>query len=164
MSKSANTKVTEKRKPPPTAWKKGQSGNPKGAPRRGMSWAELIKDVGELTPPEAAAKSLELSKQFLKIGDGVTLKEAVVLRVYGALLFDPNPGLLNAFMDRVEGKVKQAVEMTWQEEAKKDGVDPDKLKADLVEQFAAHMVGQGDGGGVSGSETEAPERRGGDGE
>ena len=129
MSKSANTKATEKRKPPPTAWKKGQSGNPKGAPRRGMSWAELIKDVGELTPPEAAAKSLELSKQFLKIGDGVTLKEAVVLRVYGALLFDPNPGLLNAFMDRVEGKVKQAVELTvYDSLAEKLGITSEEAK------------------------------------
>ena len=65
-----------------------------------------------MTAPEAAAVSLELSKQFLKIGSGITLKQAVVLRVYAALLFDPNPGLLNSFMDRVEGKVKDQVDLT----------------------------------------------------
>ena len=92
-------------------WKKGQSGNPKGAPKRGESWTEIIKRVGEMTPSEAAARSLELSKQLLKIGEGVTLKEAVVLRVYGALLFEPQPGLLNTFIERAEGKLAQPISM-----------------------------------------------------
>jgi hypothetical protein len=157
MGKSANTQKTDstKRKPPKTAWKPGQSGNPAGAPKRGESWQEIIKRVGEMTPKEASERSKVLAAQLLSIGEGVTLKEAVVMRVYGALLFDPNPGLLNSFMDRAEGKVKQAVEMSWQEEAKRDGVDPDKLKADLTAQFVAAMVGQGDGGSVPGSETDS---------
>ena len=92
-------------------WPKGVSGNPKGAPRRGESWADIIKRVGELTPGEASEMSLELSKKLLSIGEGVTLKQAVVLRVYGALLFDPNAGLLNAFMERAEGKVSQPIEV-----------------------------------------------------
>jgi len=104
---SANKGVT-KRKAPPHAWKKGQSGNPKGAPKRGFSWAELIKEYGDMTAPEVAARSLEMAKQFIKLGDdGLTLKEAVVIRVFGSLLFEPQPGLLNAFMERTEGKVKQ---------------------------------------------------------
>lgn len=102
----------QKRKAPKSAWKPGNSGNPKGAPKRGESWTEIIKRVGDLTPSEAAATSLELAKQLLKIGDGLTLKEAVVLRVYGALLFEPNPGLLNAFMNRAEGMPTQAVELS----------------------------------------------------
>lgn len=93
-------------------WKKGgASPNPLGAPKRGESWAEIIKRVGELTPSEAAARSLELAKRLLSIGDGVTLKEAVVLRVYSSLLFEPQPGLFNAFMERTEGKVKQPIEV-----------------------------------------------------
>jgi hypothetical protein len=93
-------------------WPKGVSGNPKGAPKRGESWAEIIKRVGEYTPAEAAEKSVELAKQFLKIGEGVTLKEAVVLRVYGATLFEPQPGLFNALMDRAEGKPNQPLDVT----------------------------------------------------
>ena len=101
------SKGTAKRKATPASWKKGQSGNPKGAPRRGESWAEIIKRVGEMTPGEAAQQSLELAQKLLSIGEGVTLKEAVVLRVYAALLFDPDARMLNAVMDRAEGKVKQ---------------------------------------------------------
>jgi hypothetical protein len=118
-------------------WKKGmQSPNPIGAPKRGESWGEIIKRVGELTPAEAAERSVELAKQFLKIGEGVTLKEAVVLRVYGALLFEPQPGLLNAFMERAEGKMSQPISVEWREEAKAQGYDPDKL----IEEFARAMA------------------------
>lgn len=80
-----------------------------------------------MTPPEAAAKSLELSKQFLKIGDGVTLKEAVILRAFGSLLFDPMPSMLTALMDRAEGKPNQPVEINWRERAKALGIDPDRV-------------------------------------
>jgi hypothetical protein len=111
MAKSANTPKTGKRKAPSTAWKPGQSGNPAGAPKRGESWAELIKRIGELTPVEAAERCVALAQQFLKYGNGATLKETVALRVYASLLFEPQPGLLNAFMERAEGKVAQPVSM-----------------------------------------------------
>src|SRR3990172_5876691 len=92
-----------------TSWKPGQSGNPKGSPKRGESWAEIIKRYGEMTPGEAAQESMELARKLLSIGEGVTLKQAVVLRVYAALLFEPQASLLNAFLDRAEGKVIQPV-------------------------------------------------------
>lgn len=145
--KSANTKPTgkPKRKAPPTAWKPGQSGNPKGAPKRGQSWTELIKEFGELTPSEAAAKSLELSKQLLSIGDGVTLKQAVVLRVYAALLFEPQPGLLSQILDRAEGKVAQPLELKdWRTEAAAAGADPDALVAELFAKVIPNDAGNSD--------------------
>lgn len=40
-------KAGNKAKANKTTWKPGQSGNPAGAPKRGMSWAELIKAEGE---------------------------------------------------------------------------------------------------------------------
>ena len=99
-----------------TSWKKGQSGNPSGAPKRGESWAEIIKYVGDLTPNEAAEMSQQVAGKLRSIGDGVTLKQAVVLRVFAALMFEPQPGLLNAFMERTEGKVKDQVELSGDEE------------------------------------------------
>ena len=96
-------------KPRPTAWKPGQSGNPAGAPKRGQSWRELIAELGELDGPGAANRAGFLAKQLAKLPAGVSLKELVVLRVFTALIDDPQPGLLNAFMERVEGKVAQAV-------------------------------------------------------
>lgn len=108
MAKSA-ANSGKSAKPRGKPWPKGTSGNPKGAPKRGESWAEIIKRVGEMTPAEAAERSLVLAKELIKIGDGITLKEAVVLRVYAALLFEPQPGLFNAFMERTEGKVAQTL-------------------------------------------------------
>lgn len=136
MAKSVSDNTASSRPPrklPKTAWKKGQpSPNPKGAPKRGQSWTELIKEYGELTPSEAAAKSLELSKQFLKIGDGVTLKQAVVMRVYASLLFEPQPGLLNAFLERAEGKVADKIVIDdWRKDAESVGIDADALIKDL---------------------------------
>ncbi|HEY4721557.1 MAG TPA: hypothetical protein VII92_06895 [Anaerolineae bacterium] len=90
-------------------WKPGQSGNPAGAPKRGESWKEIVAKIGNMTPREAADHCNEIAKQIRKIGDGITLKEAVVLRVYTALLFEPQPGLLNAIMERDEGKVTQPI-------------------------------------------------------
>lgn len=90
---------------------KGQSGNPKGAPKRGESWAEIIKAFGDMTPVEAAEKAVEIGKQLRKYGSDMTLKQAVVARVYAALLFDPSASLLNAFMERAEGKITQPLDM-----------------------------------------------------
>ena len=116
MGQSDNTQSAHtKRKPPKTAWKKGQSGNPSGAPKRGESWAEIIKYVGDLTPSEAAEMSQQVAGKLRSIGDGVTLKQAVVLRVFAALMFEPQPGLLNAFMERTEGKVKDTIEHSGDE-------------------------------------------------
>ena len=103
-------KTTTKRK---GRWKPGESGNPKGAPKRGQSWAEIIKEIGELTPDEARAMSQKIFAQ-IQLGNKITLKQAVVLRVYAALLFEPQPGMLNILIERAEGKVSLPVE-TWQD-------------------------------------------------
>ena len=95
-----------------TSWRPGQSGNPAGSPKRGESWAEIIKRIGDMTPVEAADHANEIAKQLRKIGGGLTLKEAVVVRVYAALLFEPQASLLNSFMERAEGKVSQPLDVS----------------------------------------------------
>ena len=99
-------------KPRGKPWQKGQSGNPKGRPRTGESWGELIKHIGEMTPKAASDYCKAIAGKLASIGDGITLKEAVVLRVYTSLMFEPQPGLFNAFMERTEGKVKDQVELS----------------------------------------------------
>ncbi len=113
--KSAGAAAPRKRGGPGRPWQKGQSGNPAGAPKRGQSWRELISELGNLDGPAAAARAGFLAKQFNRLTPGVTLKELVVLRVFASLIDEPQPGLLNSFMDRVEGKVAQAIELTTQE-------------------------------------------------
>lgn len=112
-AQSANTQNSGKRKPPKTAWKEGQSGNPAGAPKRGQSWAELFNSIGELTGGEVAEKAVALwAKQFKALPKGVTLKELVVIKAYAALLDEGNARLLKEVMDRAEGKVKDQVDVT----------------------------------------------------
>jgi len=96
-----------------TSFKKGQSGNPKGSPKRGQSWAELFNSIGELTGGQVAEKVVKLwAKQFRSMPEGVTLKELVVIRAFAALLDESNARLLKEVMDRAEGKVPDKVEGT----------------------------------------------------
>ncbi len=41
---------------PNTSWEKGQSGNPKGAPRRGLSWTEAVAEYAERPTPRQLQK------------------------------------------------------------------------------------------------------------
>jgi hypothetical protein len=85
----------------------------------------------------------------LKIGEGVTLKQAVVLRVYDALLFEPQPGLLNAFMERAEGKMTQPIEVeNWRSELEKQGIKA----SDVFERIVAAVAAEIDRAGVSGGD------------
>ena len=113
-----------------TSWKKGQSGNPAGAPKRGQSWKEIIAEIGDMTGPEVAAFSGKLGHEFASLPNDVTLKKLTVVRVYGGLLNDPQPGLLNAFMERAEGKVSQPFTIS-------DMSDDDLAKA--VEPYLARL-------------------------
>ncbi|MCJ7830936.1 MAG: hypothetical protein MUP86_00210 [Dehalococcoidia bacterium] len=142
-------------------WPKGVSGNPKGRPPLGKSWAETIRQVGEMTPADAAKKCFAIAGQMQSLGDKLTLREAVVMRVFSQLLFEPQGGLFNAVMDRVEGKVPQPVDMTmtWRDELRRLGYDPDAIQSEAVRQFASivasHSAGVAesrDGGGVDGGE------------
>src|SRR3989304_5619911 len=105
-----NSKAKAKPRGKPFTGRDDPRVNLKGAPKRGESWTEIIKRYGEMTPGEAAKESLELAKKLLDIGEGITLKQAVVLRVYAALLFEPQPGLLNIFLERAEGALTHRME------------------------------------------------------
>lgn len=110
IKKPANTQTAGKRGGKTrTSWKPGQSGNPTGAPKRGQSWAEIVKEIGDLTGPEIAAKVGQWSQYMAGLPGDVTVKTLVVIRAYEALLKDPDPKLLIALMDRAEGKPIQPI-------------------------------------------------------
>ena len=113
---AANSKPTAKRKPTPASWRKGQSGNPKGAPKRGESWAEIWKRIGNMTGPEVAAYGLQLAKQLRELPSNVSLKEIVVTRTFISLINEPTPGLLNAAQDREEGTPRQTMVLEGSDE------------------------------------------------
>lgn len=78
------------------AFKKGQSGNPKGRPSDGTSWAAVLEKIGGE-----------------KIGSGkdeLTKKEAVARKLWGEAA-KGQPWAINALMDRLDGKPKQAMDI-----------------------------------------------------
>lgn len=129
----------KKRKPNKTAWKPGQSGNPKGAPKRGMSFKEAYEWALSLNAEDIAAileagGRNDLSNAFRQMPKGVELKSLMAARVVAAVMFDPQPGLVNHISDRTDGKVVQPFE--WQEKVKDAGLDP----FEIVEQVRAALA------------------------
>lgn len=92
---------------PPGAWKPGQSGNPRGAPVQGTSWAAVIKVVSEMTAKQLAdfVGSGWLQSQLAKMPQTVSMKYLVVIRWFVAQMNDPSPSLAGVIMDREDGKV-----------------------------------------------------------
>ena len=43
-------------------WKPGQSGNPNGRPKKGQSWAEIIRELGDMTPLAASDKCISIAR------------------------------------------------------------------------------------------------------
>lgn len=114
---TANTKKTEKRKIPPKAWKKGQSGNPKGRPKDGESWAGIIKSVGDMFPADLIAfigKDNDLGRMLVQLPQNVQMKYLVTARVFSALMFEPTSGLWKELMERVDGKVADKLDLNSQ--------------------------------------------------
>lgn len=138
MVDNKNSRANRRRKPTTTqrrgnpAWVPGmESPNPSGAPRRGQSWAEIINSVGDMTGPEAAQRAVTIAGQLRQLGDGVTLKEAVVIRAYADMLFDPKAGMWVAMMDRAEGKPNQPMSMEWRDRVAAMGLDPATVQVEL---------------------------------
>ena len=49
-------------------WKPGQSGNPNGRPKKGQSWAEIIRELGDMTPMAASDKCISIARELRKLG------------------------------------------------------------------------------------------------
>jgi len=110
---SANKQATG-RKPPKTAWKKGQSGNPKGRPKDGESWASIIKAVGDMYPADLikiVGSKNDLGKMLVNLPANVQMKYLVTARVFTALMFEPTSGLWKELMERVDGKVQDRIQL-----------------------------------------------------
>jgi hypothetical protein len=143
-------------------WLKGTPPpNPAGRPSEGQSWQEILRWAAELTGAEAASLSPDqLAREFRKLGK-LKLKEAISLRVFAALLFDPTSGLFNAVMDRAEGKLAQPVAvMDWRAELEKHGISASEVFENIVRSAAAALVRPDDGrGGADGAGSAPPRGR-----
>ena len=135
---TANSGKNKRVMPKGTPWKKGQSGNPKGRPRDGESWAAIIKAVGDMYPADILAfigTNNDLGKVLAQLPQSVQMKYLVTARVYAALMFEPTSGLWKELMERAEGKVQEKVDVTsdgnkivFEIVKASDATEPDKDK------------------------------------
>lgn len=71
-----------KKKPPPHAWKPGQSGNPGGRPKKSRELEELIREA--LTMPDGRNKAVERLLGIMAEGeDKDSIAAAKLLKAYG---------------------------------------------------------------------------------
>jgi len=82
---------------PKNKFKKGQSGNKKGRPPKGTSFAEITKEYME---------------EIVNMGDGTKKrrKELLVAQTF-KLMLQGNPAALNMMWNRHDGLQKQAIEL-----------------------------------------------------
>jgi hypothetical protein len=107
----ANKGVTKHGNP---NWLPGKSGNPKGRPKDGESWAGIIREISNMTAGEVielVGDKNDLGKAFKQMPKNVQMKKLITARVMAALMFDPGSGLWNALMERAEGKVPDVHEI-----------------------------------------------------
>ena len=94
-------------------FKKGQSGNPNGRPKKGQSWADVLK---RLCDEEIDFK-----------GEKLTKMEAIGRKLLSEAI-QGEQWAINALMDRIDGKPKQVVDQT----VKTVAVNIDSEEADSV--------------------------------
>jgi hypothetical protein len=80
-------------------WQKGKSGNPKGRPKEGQSWAGMLDDIGR-----------EQVKTLDKNGKKISKKEAIC-RVLYRKAAEGEQWAVNALMDRIDGRPKQQTDI-----------------------------------------------------
>lgn len=90
---------------PSTAWKPGQSGNPKGRPRKGRSLTDALAQA------VTQAKRKALAEAALDLALGHFQEEHIkgVRRVY---FVAPELAAINFLFDRLDGKVATKIDLT----------------------------------------------------
>jgi hypothetical protein len=115
MTKPENTGKAEKRKAPPTAWKKGQSGNPGGRPKNEQSISYWMSEYGNMTPAQLADLCEQYAAQLKKVKGDMSMFAHIAIRALMGQINEPSPGLFALILDRTEGKVKDKLEVTGED-------------------------------------------------
>ncbi len=79
-------------------FKKGQSGNPKGRPKKGSAIADILNSIGD-------------ESVIMKDGKPITKREAVLRKIYSEAI-KGSMAAVNFIADRTEGKALDRVHQT----------------------------------------------------
>ena len=95
--------------------------NKGGAPRKGQSWSETIKRLTDMTRDEAIAyvggAKTRLGRLLKELPANVPIKDALILAYIIQFGREPSASFLAGLADREDGKPKQAVSLTGEENA-----------------------------------------------
>jgi hypothetical protein len=86
--------------------------NKEGAPRRGQTWQESVKRLTDMTREELIAyvgPRSRLGKLLKELSPNIPVKDALIVAAIIQFGRDPNPRMLQALMDREEGKPNQPI-------------------------------------------------------
>lgn len=115
MAKAANSKTTAKK--PRGKGKPFTKNDPRinraGRPKTGQSWSEILAEVWDQYPEELLniIPNGPLSSGLKQYPQQVQVKYLVAVRITQALLFEPTSGILTEVLNRLEGKVKEQVQI-----------------------------------------------------
>ena len=93
------------------SWKKGQSGNPKGRPKKGSSWSEIAPDLLDSSEIMIQFKTSKKTQSLhIKTDDDKTIRHAVVAALINEALHG-NIQAIKELYDRTDGRAPQKIEI-----------------------------------------------------
>lgn len=114
--------------------RRSHAGGRKPNPQSITYW---LKEFGNMSPAAVADLCDVYAKELRKGGDKITLFGLVAVRLLMAQVDEPDVALLGLLLDRTEGPLTKSIDVTWQSELEKNGINPSAAFERMVAAAAA---------------------------
>ena len=96
-------------------WKPGQSGNPKGRPKKGEAWADVANDLLDSNEIDITMKTTNCKVRKLNLETDKSFRHAVIIGQIKQAM-DGNVQAARELADRTEGKSRERREVSYKTE------------------------------------------------
>lgn len=96
-------------------WKPGQSGNPKGRPKKGEAWADVANDLLDSNEIDITMKTTSGKVRKLNLETDKSFRHAVIIGQIKQAM-DGNVQAARELADRTEGKSRERREVSYKTE------------------------------------------------